>query len=313
MPSSGMSSSQLSSLAQGFPLKRHRNTFLFPRQKTTKSDAECPTGDKDGPLALVVLNTTADAESKDLLRQIWARAGLRICADGGANRLHDSFDADPPGERERYVPDMIVGDLDSLRPEVAAFYEGLGTEVKQRPDQDHNDFEKCLIEVEARLLSTRTSTTSAAGTVTEEATAATSTTVVGLGAFGGRFDHEMAAISLLHSYTSRFDRLVLVGAGNVAFLLLPGRTHVLELDERFEGPTVGLIPVGGACTSVTTEGLKWDLNERSLEFGVLVSSSNEVAAKEVRVTTDAPLVWNAQVKVPKWIDASSGQEGATAS
>ncbi|CAN0438080.1 unnamed protein product, partial [Ascophyllum nodosum] len=52
-----------------------------------------------------------------------ARAVLRICADGGANRLHDSFDADSPGERERYVPDMIVGDLDSLRPEVAAFYE----------------------------------------------------------------------------------------------------------------------------------------------------------------------------------------------
>ena len=142
-----------------------------------------------------------------------------------------------------------------------------------------------MIEIEARLL--------------EEATAATSTTVVGLGASGGRFDHEMAAINLLHAYTSRFDRLVLVGAGNVAFLLLPERTHVLELDERFEGPTVGLIPVGGACTSATTEGLKWDLNEGSLEFEVLASSSNEVAAKEVRVTTDAPLVWNAQVKVPK--------------
>ena len=125
--------------------------------------------------------------------------------------------------------------------------------------------------------------------------------MVGLGAFGGRFDHEMAGISLLHAYTSRFSRLVFMGSENVAFLLEPGLSHVVEPDPRFEGPTVGLIPVGGACRSVNTEGLKWNLEGGCLEFGVLVSSSNCVVAEEVKVTTDAPLVWTAEFRAAEWI------------
>lgn len=125
--------------------------------------------------------------------------------------------------------------------------------------------------------------------------------MVGLGAFGGRFDHEMAAMSLLHAYTARFARLVLMGAGNVAFLLEPGVKHFVRPDSKFEGPTVGLIPVGGPCRSVTTEGLKWNLQEGALEFGVLISSSNCVEGKEVTVVTDAPLVWTAEFKTADWV------------
>lgn len=226
------------------------------------------------------------------------------------------------------MPDIIVGDLDSLRPEVARFYEDLGSEIKVRNDQDHCDFEKCLVEVESWLSSS--STPSGAGAAArgvetgasavvddggdgEKARAPAAgpggslpgVTVVGLGAFGGRFDHEMQAISLLHAYTSRFHRLVLMGAGNVAFLLEPGLTHAIEPDLRFEGPTVGLIPVGGPCRTVTTEGLQWNLEGRGLEFGVCVSSSNRAVEDVVRVTTDAPLVWTAEFKTAAWIETVS--------
>lgn len=294
------SSTPLSTSPQELPLKRHRNTFLSPRPEHGPSTDQLVSSSQEGPLALVVLNTTDD-QSKALLPQLWSRAVLRVCADGGANRLYDSFGANLTGDRERYIPDMIVGDLDSLRPDVATFYEALGTEVKRRPDQDHTDFEKCLIEIETRLSSTSSTSTGEATSAEVEADVTEGTpasaTVVGLGAFGGRFDHEMAAISLLHSYTSRFDRLVLFGAGNLAFLLLPGYTHVLELQESLEGPTVGLMPIGGACKSVTTEGLRWNLEGGSLEFGMLVSTSNEAIEKEVWVKTDAPLVWTAETKL----------------
>lgn len=303
------------------------------------------TGD-DGPLALVILNAQGDGEGKDLLRHLWSKATLRVCADGGANRLHDSFGivgdhgdggdsvGNPSEDRARFVPDVIVGDLDSLRPEVARYYEDRGSEIKLRDDQDHCDFEKCLVEVESRL----SPLDAVAGVETEAAAAAVadddggdrnelratnaaaaaagagssccSATVVGLGAFGGRFDHEMQGVSLLHAYTSRFDRLVLMGAGNVAFLLEPGRSHTIEPDLRFEGPTVGLIPVGGPCRTVTTEGLQWNLDGQSLEFGVCVSSSNKVVGDEVQVTTDAPLLWTAEFKATAWIEAVlSGERG----
>lgn len=299
--------------------KRHRNAFL-----SRNDDRNRDNGD---PLALVILNTREDTESKELLRHIWRRSDFRVCADGGANRLYDSFKSDVSEERAQYVPDLIVGDLDSLRPEVAAYYQVLGAEVKHEPDQDHNDFEKCLVEVEHWLRSsndvsqtTRQYGKSGAELPTNEdqrfsercrspSTGDNSATVVGLGAFGGRFDHEMAALSLLHAYNSRFCRLVLMGAGNVAFLLAPGFDHIIEPDERFEGPTVGLLPVGGACRSVTTEGLKWNIEEGSLEFGFLVSSSNSLMGKEVRVVTDAPLVWTAEFKASQWASYISEHSG----
>ncbi|CAM9973808.1 unnamed protein product [Ectocarpus fasciculatus] len=264
----------------------------------------------DGPLALVILNAQGEGESEGLLRHLWGRAALRVCADGGANRLHDSFGGGGGGgedrhqDRARFVPDVIVGDLDSLRPEVARFYEGLGSEIKLRDDEDHCDFEKCLVEVESWLSSPPPSPAGGGG-----GGAPCGATVVGLGAFGGRFDHEMQAVSLLHAYTSRFHRLVLMGAGNVAFLLQPGLSHAVQPDSRFEGPTVGLLPVGGPCRTVTTEGLRWNLEGRALEFGVCVSSSNRVVGDVVRVVTDAPLVWTAEFKAAAWMEAVSLAEG----
>jgi hypothetical protein len=71
-------------------------------------------------------------------------ASLRYCADGGANRLFDALETDERRRRSfpskarsfpqrlkmarltcnpRYLPDLIKGDLDSLRPGVRAFYE----------------------------------------------------------------------------------------------------------------------------------------------------------------------------------------------
>lgn len=269
-----------------------------------------------GPLALVILNAQGEGESVGLLRHLWGRADLRVCADGGANRLHDSFGGGGGGDvedrhqdRARFVPDIIVGDLDSLRPEVARFYEGLGSEIKLRDDQDHCDFEKCLVEVDSRLSSPPPSPAAGGGGGSGgDGSAPCGATVVGLGAFGGRFDHEMQAVSLLHAYTSRFHRLVLMGAGNVAFLLQPGLSHAVQPDSRFEGPTVGLLPVGGPCRAVTTEGLRWNLDGRGLEFGVCVSSSNRVVGDVVRVVTDAPLVWTAEFKAAAWMEAVSFAE-----
>lgn len=306
-----MSSSASSVAAR--PAKGHRNTFLLTMQEQAVAEANVDgvaSDNQDGPLALVILNAHGEGESKGLLRHLWGRAALRVCADGGANRLHDSFGGgdgvgDPAEERAQYVPDIIVGDLDSLRPEVARFYESLGCEIRVRDDQDHCDFEKCLMEVEKWLSSSTPSGADDDGGEESRPPAACPATVVGLGAFGGRFDHEMQAISLLHAYNARFRRLVLMGGGNVAFLLEPGPTHAIEPDLRFEGPTVGLIPVGAPCRAVTTEGLKWNLDGGCLEFGVCVSSSNHVVEDVVRVTTDAPLVWTAEFKPAAWIEAIS--------
>ena len=59
-------------------------------------------------------------------------ASLVICADGGANRVHEAAPrwvqgGDADAARRQFVPAAVVGDLDSLRADVREFYEGLGT------------------------------------------------------------------------------------------------------------------------------------------------------------------------------------------
>ena len=68
-----------------------------------------------------------------------------VCADGGANRLYDALGASE-GSRDQMLPDFIVGDLDSLRPEVEQFYRERGerTVIERLEDQDYNDMEKAI-------------------------------------------------------------------------------------------------------------------------------------------------------------------------
>ncbi|CAI5948302.1 unnamed protein product [Closterium sp. NIES-64] len=97
--------------------------------------------------SLVILNFKLPAFTPIL----WQQAGsLRLCADGGVNRLYDELPGMFPGEdpddvRRRFVPHIIKGDLDSARPQVLAFYKQLGAEiVDMSKDQDTTDLHKCI-------------------------------------------------------------------------------------------------------------------------------------------------------------------------
>ena len=50
------------------------------------------------------------------------------CADGGANCLFDYFSGNE-ADREGFIPQALVGDFDSVRPEVMKFYQDRGATV----------------------------------------------------------------------------------------------------------------------------------------------------------------------------------------
>jgi len=187
-----------------------------------------------------------------------------MAADGAANLIFDEGNDILP-------PHCIHGDLDSLRPEVAASYGQKGVQVTADKDQDsENDMGKCL-------------------SIMSHWSGAKKANVLVLGAFGGRVDHEFANLNAALRHTAEFNRLVLLGNGNVAEVLLPG-VHHIGLG-KLEGPTCGLIPIFGRCPAVVTKGLRWNLNQRALAFGECVSSSNEVVDDLVEVQTTNPLLW----------------------
>ena len=86
-----------------------------------------------------------------------------------------------------YKPHAIVGDLDSIRPEVKAFYERAGSTLVEVHDQDMNDFEKSIRYV---LQGNRQDRESANTTAESEGEQVSEDRrkIVAYGAFGGRID-----------------------------------------------------------------------------------------------------------------------------
>ena len=193
-----------------------------------------------------------------------------VCADGGANRLFDempglvaaaSLDSSSvEGEkkktslgwveavRAKYVPRAIVGDLDSVRPEVLTFYSQRGCLcVDLSADQETSDMHKAidwlLRKAEAGGDSAETNLSSSSQKRSEtkdEAKKNTTPRVLVAGGLGGRLDHEMAHLSLLHRYSE--TNIVLVGNHSTAQLVPPGVSEIFPNWET-EGPTCGLVPL----------------------------------------------------------------------
>lgn len=227
--------------------------------------------------ALIILNSPIHKPPSPLFRTLWETSSIRICADGGANRL---YEADP-----QLIPDMVKGDLDSLQEEVKSYYQSRGVKIERDPDQDNNDLSKSLA-VLNRNENLR---------------------VIIYGAFGGRFDQEMASIQCLYTWGEQFqyNNLLLMDDHTCAFLLPAGIKNEIRIprygstpskDMVGEGPTCGLIPLGSSCDEVITSGFRWNLDGSTpLKFGGLVSTSNHVEDEVATVETSQPLVFTAEV------------------
>eukprot|EP00640_Fibrocapsa_japonica_P001263 CAMPEP_0113936874 /NCGR_PEP_ID=MMETSP1339-20121228/3633_1 /TAXON_ID=94617 /ORGANISM="Fibrocapsa japonica" /LENGTH=406 /DNA_ID=CAMNT_0000939443 /DNA_START=179 /DNA_END=1399 /DNA_ORIENTATION=+ /assembly_acc=CAM_ASM_000762 len=293
---------QQKSTTSSIPVRTHCQEFLtanWGEQATSVTpENETITSVEQDVYALVILNTNCCGDS---FERLWSVTKFHICADGGANRLYDMVfelamkrGENPEEMVKKYVPDVIKGDLDSLRPEVGQFYQGLGTKVIKDPDQNCNDFYKALSELRSLQLAQCPQSRM---------------TVMALGAFGGRFDQEMASINALYEWDQVFERLLLLSEQNLGFLLSPGKHRVVP-NTLVEGPTCGLLPVGGACRSVSTKGLKWDLKDQVLRFGGLVSSSNCLAGDIVEVQTRDPLLWMSEIRPESWAELAANCKNA---
>ncbi|KAI9350596.1 thiamine pyrophosphokinase [Zopfochytrium polystomum] len=276
-----------------------------------------PQNSSVAPAALIVLNQPiCDIR---YLERIWSSTVIHVCADGGANRLYDGLGDD--GLRQTFLPDEILGDLDSLRLDVREFYEKQNVPVTRIRDQDSTDFGKCvrrIREIEAgsaaaaippSSVSSPTPTlavhqSSRPGSLEPRLPPGTLHDLVVLGSLGGRFDHTMASIHSAFQIDSR-RHVYLVSNDSIAMLLRPGSKHVIRCNLDVEGPTCGIIPFGCAVALVRTTGLKWNLDHSMpLSFGTLVSTSNAFADQlgtqkprrmaTVEVETNEPVVWTVE-------------------
>nr|CCC94955.1 conserved hypothetical protein [Trypanosoma congolense IL3000] len=82
-------------------------------------------------------------------------------------------------------------------------------------------------------------------------------TFVAIGAFGGRFDHEMGAVSTMFSVSDE-AHVVLVDSTNTVFACQPNGWTQIVWQPQYEGKTCGLINYG-RMLECETSGLQWDI------------------------------------------------------
>ena len=170
----------------------------------------------------------------------WGRHVLKevdylICADGGANH------AAVCGR----LPDLLIGDLDSVTPDILRQCENAGCVIKRFScEKDETDLELALIcaEEQARIVGDRN--------------------IVLYGATGKRIDHFMGNIALMLAYARKGYRIRLVDPEHESWIL-QGR----ECLKGSLGQEISLIALSEKAM-VTTEGLYYPLKN-----GVLLQDS----------------------------------------
>lgn len=176
------------------------------------------------------------------------------------------------------IPNIIHGDLDSLRDDVRAYYASHGVEVSQDHDQYSTDFGKTMDKISSR---------SHANSIKD---------VLVLGTLAGRVDqglgllHEMIREETKHPTL----RLWLFSETSLSFILRAGHHIIRGLQKSgLFTENIGLLPVWGPST-ISTEGLEWDVKDWYTNMGGQVSTSNHVKADEVHVATSAPMLFTVE-------------------
>lgn len=176
------------------------------------------------PQALIICN--GEPPSRRLARRLARHADLVIAADGGANIAR----------RYGIRPNVIIGDLDSIRPATRKVFRS--TIIMQISRQDNTDLEKALDYVLTRELDE----------------------VLVIAATGKRLDFTLGNLSVIWKYTPAL-RMTFLGDG---WMALPvGRSRTLEAPI---GTTVSLIPFG-PCRGITLLGLRYALANATMNVG----------------------------------------------
>lgn len=199
---------------------------------------------------IAVANGELPAPHGAALGRLLEQADLVIAADGGLISCRQLG----------YWPDQLIGDLDSVPPELVDEARRNGVQVHQFPS------DKIATDLELAL---------------ESAQAAGATALTVVAAFGGRLDHELATIALLAS--DKFKAIAVDATDGRRSLAVVRSTIELALAV---GSTVSLVPWAGDVVGVTTAGMQWPLNEATLLLGTTLGVSNVAVAERQSVSID---------------------------
>ena len=157
------------------------------------------------------------------------------------------------------IPDVIIGDMDSVK---RSLPEGI-KQIKLKCEKDDTDTQACI----------------------DYLADAGCDEMVLVGALGGRIDHALANIMLVIYAAKKGARLIIKSEN----------TEIVPVDSFAEisgekGDWLSIIPVMGDAEGVTLSGLKYPLDNATLEAGKTVGISNEFVCEKATIRVKKGLV-----------------------
>lgn len=202
----------------------------------------------------IVIVCGGKAPSRELLLEEIQSAEFIICADAGANYLYEY----------KITPQLLVGDFDSIRPEVLDHYKNFAENVITYPvEKDDTDSELAL----------------------EKAFELGAEVVTFLGCTGSRIDHVLGNIGLLKRCLNSGVRGFIKDNNNCIFLINESTNLIGE-----NGTTFSLQAYGGMVKNLTIRGAKYHLNNYDLQVGDPITISNVFLKEPVNITFDEGVV-----------------------
>lgn len=161
-----------------------------------------------------------------------------ISADGASNALY----------RMRKVPDVIIGDMDSIEEDAKRFFVKQGVEFKKFPSKkDFTDTELSI----------------------DYAKDIGAVEIVLYAGVGSRIDHSLGNMNLLYYMLKKGIQGRLVNEKNEVYI-----TDSKLVLSGSKGDLVSVIPVNGDAVGVTLTGLEYPLTDYTIEFGKTIGLSN---------------------------------------
>lgn len=148
------------------------------------------------------------------------------------------------------IPHLVIGDMDSVNRE-ALVNMSSQTRFYQIAEQDSTDLEKSLRHLAAKLF-------------------------IAVGFLGGRFDHSLAAISILARYVS-YKKIMLVGRRDVM--------HVTNKDFTMQAPIGARISIWPCREThfMRSAGLHWPLDGAVMRPDGRTGTSNQASANQLEI------------------------------
>lgn len=166
-----------------------------------------------------------------------------IALDGSAERA----------KKERWLPDLILGDFDTVKPATLKYFAKKGCEIHQALDQNHTDLEKALAWCALRDFSS----------------------IWVAQALGNRLDHSLTNLVFLKRFFKPGQELFLfTETEKIRFV----RNQKLRVKGR-KNRAMAVIPFS-KCV-VKSKGLAFEMDRMNLELGLKESVSNQCLGQMV--------------------------------